>query len=68
VLRYCPSGLPDGTYIFKPKIPIGGKFCRVIQWKIMVYFKDLWSILFYEHLLYFMNIWYFCGHLVCRTK
>jgi hypothetical protein len=29
-------------FVFKPKM---GKFWRVLQWKMMVYFMDTWSIL-----------------------
>jgi hypothetical protein len=50
-----------------------GKFCRVLQWKKLVYFMAIWSILlpfglfWYTlwtlgidccHLVYFMVIWY----------
>jgi hypothetical protein len=51
-------------YIFKPKIPIWVKFggcCDVIFWYI------LWPFglcLCYGHLVYFVAIWYFNGHLV----
>jgi hypothetical protein len=36
-----------------------GKFWRVLQWKILVYFMDIWSILrtFYWHLVNFLIIW-----------
>jgi hypothetical protein len=40
------TGLPDGTYIFKPKIPIW----RVLEWKKFVYFI--------AHLVYFTANWY----------
>jgi hypothetical protein len=37
-------------------------FWRVLQWKMLMYFKDIWSILlpfdiFYDHLVYFVVIW-----------
>jgi hypothetical protein len=40
-----------------------GKFWRALQWKIFVYFIDIWSILqpldiFYGHLVYFVVILY----------
>jgi hypothetical protein len=39
------------------------KFWRGLQWKIMVYFMTIWSILlrleiFYGQLVYFVVIWY----------
>jgi hypothetical protein len=39
-----------------------GKFWRVLQWKMLVYFMSIWSILcpfglFYVHLVYFTAIW-----------
>jgi hypothetical protein len=33
-----------------------GKFWRVLQWKLLVYFMAIWS--FYENLVYFVAIWY----------
>jgi hypothetical protein len=50
-------------FVFKPKIPILGKFWRVLQWKILAYFMTIWFILlllemFYGHLVYFVVIWY----------
>jgi hypothetical protein len=40
-----------------------GKFWRVLQWKMLVYFMDTWSIwwsfvIFYGHLVQFVVIWY----------
>jgi hypothetical protein len=48
---------------FQTKNPNLGKFWRVLQWKIFVYFMTIWSILrplkvFYGHLVYFVVIWY----------
>jgi hypothetical protein len=48
---------------FQTKNPNLGKFWMVMQWKMMVYFMDTWSILqsfviFYGHLVYFVVIWY----------
>jgi hypothetical protein len=50
-----------------------GKFWRVLQWKMLVYFRDTWSILrsfviFYWHLVYFVVIWYNFPVLVFCTK
>jgi hypothetical protein len=47
---------------FQTKNPNLGHFCRVLQWKMLVYFMDIWSILrtiglFYGHLVYFTDIW-----------
>jgi hypothetical protein len=44
-----------------------GKFRRVLQWKMLVYFMAIWSILrqcgiFCGHLVYFMVIWYIFPH------
>jgi hypothetical protein len=50
------TGLPDGAYIFKPKIPIWVNFvvsCNERCWEI------LWpSGLFYCRFVYFMTVWY----------
>jgi hypothetical protein len=40
-----------------------GKFWRALDWKMFIYFTDIWNILqtfgiFYRHLEYFMTIWY----------
>jgi hypothetical protein len=46
------TGLPDGTYIFKPKIPLWVNFggsCNRKRW-YMYYIKG--------HLVYFTDIWY----------
>jgi hypothetical protein len=48
---------------FQTKKPNLGKFWRVLQWKILVYFMTIWSILrpleiFYGHLVYFVVVWY----------
>jgi hypothetical protein len=37
-----PPGLPDGICIFKPKFHYLGKFWRVMQWKMLVYFMAVW--------------------------
>jgi hypothetical protein len=48
---------------FQTKNPNLGKFWRVLQWEIFIYFMIIWSILrpleiFYGHLVYFVVIWY----------
>jgi hypothetical protein len=51
-----------------------GKFWRVLQWKILVYFKPIWSTLllleiFYGHLVYFVYFGLFFPVLIyCTTK
>jgi hypothetical protein len=40
---------------FQAQTPNFGKFWRVLQWKMLVYFIDIWSILWPFGL--------FCGHL-----
>jgi hypothetical protein len=56
----CSSSvLPDGIYIFKPKIFIWENFWRAFQWKLLVNLIDIWSILrpfdiFYGHLVHFV--------------
>jgi hypothetical protein len=58
---------------FQTKNPDLGKFCRLLLWKILVYFMTIWFILqsfqiFYCHLVYFVVIWYISPILVFRTK
>jgi hypothetical protein len=48
---------------FQTKNPNFGKFWRVLQWKILVYFMSIWTFLgpleiSYGHLVYFEVIWY----------
>jgi hypothetical protein len=43
-------------HFFKPKNPNLGKFWRVLQWKILVYFMAIWYILWPFGI--FMFIWY----------
>jgi hypothetical protein len=52
------GGLHQGCQMvcFQTENPNLGKFWRVLQWKMMVYFMDTWSILrsfaiFYGHLV-----------------
>jgi hypothetical protein len=49
---------------FPTKNPNLGKFLRVLQWKMLAYLLDIWSILrpfgiFYRHLINFVVLWYF---------
>jgi hypothetical protein len=52
---------------FKTKNPNLGKFGRVLQWKMLVYFMANLSILrsfgiVYGHLVHFMANWYIYSH------
>jgi hypothetical protein len=61
---------------FQTKNPNLGKFCRDLQWKMLIYFMAIWYILwlfgiFCGYVVYFVAIWYilwlfgiFCGYLV----
>jgi hypothetical protein len=58
---------------FQTKNPNLGKFWRVLQWKMFVYFMSIWSILlpfgiFYTNLVHFLVIWYIFPVLVCGSK
>jgi hypothetical protein len=56
---------------FQTKNPNFGKFWRVLQWKILVYFMTIWSILeiFNGHFVYYVVIWYiFPGLVFCTMK
>jgi hypothetical protein len=44
---------------FQTKNPSLGKFWRALQWKMLVYFMDIWSILYM-----FRTFGMFCGNLV----
>jgi hypothetical protein len=54
---------------FQTKNPNLGKFWRVLQWKMLVYFRETWSIVFCYvlwtfgvvrgNLVYFFPFWYF---------
>jgi hypothetical protein len=40
-----------------------GKFWKVLKWKLLEYFMNIWSILqpvdiFYDHIVYFVAIWH----------
>jgi hypothetical protein len=53
---FFAPGLPDGRYIFRPKIAIWVNFggsCNGRCWYILCTFG-----VFYGHLIYFMTIWY----------
>jgi hypothetical protein len=54
LLALSQPGLPDG--LFSNKNPNLGIFCRVLQWKTLVYFTDVWSIL--RPFGIFVHIWY----------
>jgi hypothetical protein len=48
---------------FQTKNTNSGKFWKALQWKMLVYFMAIWSLLrkfgvFRGHLVYFMVIWY----------
>jgi hypothetical protein len=38
------AGLPDGVYIFKPKIPIWVYIWSALAWKMLVYLTAYWNI------------------------
>jgi hypothetical protein len=51
---------------FQTKIPILGKFWKVLKWKLLVYFIALWFVLqpfgiYYCCLVYFIVVWYIFG-------
>jgi hypothetical protein len=64
-LKPASKWLPDqGCQMayFQTKKTNLGKFWMVWKWKMLVYFMDIWCILwkfgiFYGHLVYFMDIW-----------
>jgi hypothetical protein len=58
---------------FRTKNPNLGKFWRVLQWKILVYFMAIWSTfqpfdIFHGLWVYFPPFWYILPVLVCCTK
>jgi hypothetical protein len=58
---------------FQTKNPVLGKFWRALDWKMSIYFKDIWNILqtfgiFYNCLVHFVFIRYFFPVLVSFTK
>jgi hypothetical protein len=57
------SGLPDATYIFVSKIPIGVYFGGSWELKMLVHFMSIWHILwpfgiFSGQLVYLVVDWY----------
>jgi hypothetical protein len=59
--RVCGQGCQ--MVYFQTKNPIFGKFWRVLQWKMLVYFVSILSIFwslgqFSDHLVNFIDIWY----------
>jgi hypothetical protein len=62
VARFCFRTTVARWFVFKPKIYLGN-FWWVLQWKILVYFMTIWSILqpfeiLYGYLVYFVVFWY----------
>jgi hypothetical protein len=61
-------------FVFRPKIPIRVNFGGPnIDWKMLIYFMAIWNILwpfviFYDHLVHFVFIWYIFPFLVSCTK
>jgi hypothetical protein len=58
---------------FQTKNPNLGKFWRALDWKILIYIMPIWNILqifviFYNHLVHFMFIWYIFPVFVSCTK
>jgi hypothetical protein len=63
--------LPDGLFS-NPKYQLG-KFCRSLDWKMLIYLMAIWNILqiiglFYDHLVHFVFIWNIFPVLVICTK
>jgi hypothetical protein len=57
--QYCAIWVISRVVYFQTKNPNLGKFGRVLQWKMLVYFIAVWSNLrpfgiIYGHLVYFM--------------
>jgi hypothetical protein len=58
---------------FQTKNPNLGKFWRVIDWKMLIYFMAIWNILWrfgiiYDHLVHIFFIWYIFPVLVSCNK
>jgi hypothetical protein len=71
----CASAMGQGCQMvyFQTKSPNLGKFWRVLQWKMLVYFMSVWNIslpfaILYGHLVHFLLIWYIFSVLVCSSK
>jgi hypothetical protein len=50
-------------FIFRPKNRHLGKFCRALDWKMLIHFMAIWNILqtfgiFYNQLVHFLLNWY----------
>jgi hypothetical protein len=53
-----PRGHGCQLFLFhKPKIPIWVKFCKALEWRMLVCFEPFG--IFYGHLVYFMANWLF---------
>jgi hypothetical protein len=50
ILRF-PSGLPDGLF-FQTKNPNFGQFWRALEWKMLLYFMNIWDILWPFGIMY----------------
>jgi hypothetical protein len=57
-LRHCVQGCQMAFY--QTKNPTLGKFWRVLQWKMLVYYLAIWSL--YGSLVYFVFMWYTFSH------
>jgi hypothetical protein len=67
---------------FQPQNPYLGKFWRVLDWKMLIYFMAIWNSLqpfgtFYDNLVHFVSIWYIlcpfgtffsCSGNICQEK
>jgi hypothetical protein len=65
ILSQSRTGLPDG--LFSNQNPNLGIFGGAFDWKMLIYFKAVWYILwsfgiFYDHLVHFVFIWYIFSH------
>jgi hypothetical protein len=49
---------------FQTKNPSLGKFLRAIDWKMLIYFKDIWNILWTFGIYYDPSVHKYCTHLV----
>jgi hypothetical protein len=60
-------------FVFQPKIPNWENNSRVSDWKMLIYFMDMWNNLwtfgiFHEHSAHCVFIWYIFPVLVSCTK
>jgi hypothetical protein len=63
LLSFVGCGRVARWFIFNPKNPNLGKFLRVIDWKLFIYFMAIWNVwmafwIFYEHMVHLVFIWY----------